>query len=796
MMLILQIITGSIRRKFIRVPVMGIMLLCSQSLSGQNNLALTGVASSSGNQSNDFAGRAIDGNRETVWFNESSEPLKWLTVVLPGATEIREVRIFVEGVDTQPVQHLAVQTFLNGRWENQFQNPDNQQTEVVVTFERTLLTDRIRLALEGKGAVAVRELEIFGDQYIDSTAIEVKKILVNQSGYNLNKPKRFTAPGVPDNTPFLIRNQTTGKAVHFGKVHQEAGDFSDFNPLSSDEYVVLIDTFSSYPFRIGPFWLERVTYRNMIDFMAGARHYTGTTDNIRQLSWAWRDGDFFNWALQSLIAQFLSNPEAFIRMERKLSYRSNDSFSNKYKGKWGSLEPYDDNAPDIVKLIHWDVDVKITQQLEHEHQKAELAHFLYAYPYLQQWLPQQNFDMVYAYLKKKWAKADVVGWSTSQYDKSPEHNLLSLKTKLGTTKGELPPGHTIMPNLMMYEVAKKQNEADADKYFDAACRQMEWMIANLDWNDPMTTKGQRMSEHITMRAFAYFYRQYPLRAPEGLYEKVKDWAAVMIARSDNLWDFRKYTDDGDWVPAGWNEPGNVLGFPACALAAMTVIKDTNINNALNRLVWSHFDNAFGRNPTGRHFSYDGPSEIEGVDLGWYSYHHGGVGLLEDVRFVFDGAPKTNHYPNHPEIGNLGWTEGWVQFNTAFNTSMAYLAHQDTEITLVRNDKKTITVRLKAPLNFDEKKWDQIKLEIVAASGDTTPVILDEEGEYSQYFTGSIKVKKGRNESDDDVLQVKKHDTLRVSYGLGYFKKEATISLGRNQFKRKARGSYIKTKAFQ
>ena len=778
MMLILQIITGSIRRKFIRVPVMGIMLLCSQSLSGQNNLALTGVASSSGNQSNDFAGRAIDGNRETVWFNESAEPLKWLTVVLPGATEIREVRIFMEGGDTQPVQHLAVQTFLNGRWENQFQNPDNQQTEVVVTFERTLLTDRIRLALEGKGAVAVRELEIFGDQYIDSTAIEVKKILVNQSGYNLNKPKRFTAPGVPDNTPFLIRNQTTGKAVHFGKVHQEAGDFSDFNPLSSDEYVVLIDTFSSYPFRIGPFWLERVTYRNMIDFMAGARHYTGTTDKIRQLSWAWRDGDFFNWALQSLIAQFLSNPEAFIRMERKLSYQSNDSFSNKYKGKWGSLEPYDDNAPDIVKLIHWDIDVKITQQLEHEHQKAELAHFLYAYPYLQQWLPQQNFDMVYAYLKEKWAKADVAGWSTSQYDKSPEHNLLSLKTKLGTTKGELPPGHTIMPNLMMYEVAKKQNEADADKYFDAACRQMEWMIANLDWNDPMTTKGQRMSEHITMRAFAYFYRQYPLRAPEGLYEKVKDWAAVMIARSDNLWDFRKYTDDGDWVPAGWNEPGNVLGFPACALAAMTVIKDTNINNALNRLVWSHFDNAFGRNPTGRHFSYDGPSEIEGVDLGWYSYHHGGVGLLEDVRFVFDGAPKTNHYPNHPEIGNLGWTEGWVQFNTAFNTSMAYLAHQDTEITLVRNDKKTITVRLKAPLNFDEKKRDQIKLEIVAASGDTTPVILDEEGEYSQYFTGSIKVKKGRNESDDDVLQVKKHDTLRVSYGLGYFKKEATISLGK------------------
>ena len=114
-----------------------------------------------------------------------------------------------------------------------------------------------------------------------------------------------------------------------------------------------------------------------------------------------------------------------------------------------------------------------------------------------------------------------------------------------------------------------------------------------------------------------------------------------------------------------------MGFPACALAAMSVIKNDDLIKQLDKLVWSHFDNAFGRNPTGRHFSYDGPSEIEGVDLGWYSAHHGGVGLLEPVRFVFDGSPKTNHYPNHPEIGNLGWTEGWVQFNTAFNISMAY-----------------------------------------------------------------------------------------------------------------------------
>ena len=229
------------------------------------------------------------------------------------------------------------------------------------------------------------------------------------------------------------------------------------------------------------------------------------------------------------------------------------------KGKWGSLEPYDENAPDIVKLIHWDVDVKISQQLEHEHQKAELAHFLYAFPYLKQWLPQQNFEIVYNYLKEKWIKADVSKRSTSQYDKSPEHNLLSLKTKLGTTKGELPPGHSVIPNLMMYEVAKKQGEPDAGKYFNAAYQQMTWMIANLDWNNPLTTKGQRMSEHITMRAFAYFYHQYPNKRPKGLFEKVEKWAEIAISRSYNMWDFRKYTEDDDWVPAGWNETGKYIG---------------------------------------------------------------------------------------------------------------------------------------------------------------------------------------------------------------------------------------------
>lgn len=731
----------------------------------QNNLARKGRISSSTEQAPQPAKFAIDGDLTTYWSAEDVEAEKWVLLVLPEIVKIKAIKINMTDLQQQPITSFAVQTYINGRWENREEQSNNKDTEISIEWAVPVLNDRLRLIVTSNQSVQLKEIEVYGDKYIAEDATRVKPILINQSGYNLGKPKRFTAPHTSDGAAFIVHNTRTREVVYEGIVEGHIGDFSAFNPLGSDEFSITIDTASSYPFRVGPYWLERVSYQNMIDFMIGARHYVGTTDQIRNHSWEWRDGDFFHWSLQGLVAQYLSNPEAYLRLEKKVKYIKNEAFPSDYKGKWGSLEPYDESAPDIVKLMHWDVDVKISQGLEHEHQKAELAHFLYAYPFLKAWLPKQNFDVVYQYLKSKWTKAEVVKASTSRYDQSPEHNLLALKTKLGTFKGELPPGHSIIPNLMMYEVAKRQGEVDADKYFNAAFAQMEWMITHLDWKDPMTTKGQRMSEHLTMRAFAYFYHQYPERRPPGLYEKIEEWARIAVSRSHNIWDFRKFTDEGDWVPAGWNETGNILGFPAAALAAKSVIKDNQLKKDLDRLVWSHFDNAFGRNPTGRHFSYDGPKEIEGVDLGWYSAHHGGIGLLEPVRFVFDGSPKTNHYPNNPEIGNYGWTEGWVQFNTAFNTSMAYLAHDETEIELIQRDPQTLTVRLKAPLNFDEQKVDKVQIILTHSNGDTLEVTLTEEGKFSKYLSGTVPLKEWKR---------KKGDSIRTSYGLGYFERTAAI----------------------
>lgn len=771
---------------YIRIPnlsitnlnhiIFGLFLFYPIVMNSQNNLALDSRIEVSSDTKDYPAKNIIDGNEETYWETYDHKNQQWATVVLSGATEIRRASILMEKTNGEPITKLQIQTFLNGKWNAVDSILNNQKKLVSIDLREDILTDRLRFLINDKAPFKIYEIGIFGQKYTDSSFTEVKKILVNQSGYNLDMPKRFTAPNLADGSKYKIISLDEEKPVFEGEIFNNIGDFSAFNPKSGTEFWIEIDTLSSYPFRIAPYWLERVTYQNMLDFMIGARHYVGSSKDIRSLSWAWRDGDFFNFAMQSLVSLYLSNPEVFKKMDKKVEYIPNKSLSEQYHDKWGKLDPYLENAPDIVKLIHWDADVKVTQKLDHEIQKAELAYFLYAFPYLKEWLPQQNFDLVYRYVKDNWEKDSVSITSTTKYDRSPEHNLLSLKATIGSTKGELPIGFSIIPNLLMYEVAKRENETDPERYFQAAYRQLDWIIKNVDWKDPLVTKGQRMSEHITMRAFAFFYNQYPEQTPPGLIQKVMDWSQVAVSRSNNIWDFRTYTENGDWVPPGWNETGNVLGFPACTISAMSVINDMDLKNRLEILTWSHIDNAFGRNPVGRHFSYDAPKEIEGVELGWYSYHKGGIGQLENVRFVFDGSPKTNHYPNHPEIGNLGWTEGWVQFNTAFNLSMAYLTNYYTDINLYQISKTTFGIRLKAPVNFYEDTIDTIQVTVKSTLGESINVVLKEEGQYSKFLIGTFSIDENNLSNQDNILKAKSGELITVSYGLGFFRKSSSINV--------------------
>lgn len=730
------------------------------------------------------ADKAIDGlvTDASRWTSNLSRAPSWLEIELGETSSLLGLHVHTGLTAATAARGFKVQFQSDGRWIDipSATVADNQAATLAVAFDDTVAvrTGRLRLWITATpdGYARIKEVVVWpaslrtlpplpapGDGH-GTTAAPVEKIpliYLNQSGFNLGRPKRFTAPTLPDGMPFEVRPATGGGALFTGKLQNHIGDFSAFDPADDPrEFVVVAGPHTSEPFRIGMWWLERITYQNAVNFMIDSRHRIGNERAVCRGSYGWRDDHHFGWELHTLVPQFLSNPSAYTRMPRQIAYEPPAD-----PKLWGRLEPPRADAPDIIKMIHWGADVIVTQKLGHEMIKAQLAYFLYAWPWLKTWLPGQNYTVVRDYVFAHWAdtKADHI----YPYDESPEHDLLALKTKVGSTKGAYPPGFSVEPNLLLYAVAQRDGRADADRFFQASYRQAEWLIANLDWNDPLTTKGQRMSEWLTLTGLAHFLREYPSRAPAGLAAKIDAWAAVAVRRSENFWDFRKLDDADGWTPMGekptmWNEPGNVVGLPAALLAAQPFVTDGATRARLGQLVWSHFDGMFGRNPTGRHFSFDAPREIEGVEHGWYSFHVGGIGRLAAVRFVIDGSPKNQHYPYHPEAGNVGWTEGWVQFNTAFNISLAYLAFAETSLTL-RREGDDVVVQLTAPLNFDYAKVETAEIILTTGPADsaaTATLDVIEDSADSRTFTGRTRLPAGTSAT--------------ASYGFGYLARRVTL----------------------
>jgi len=713
------------------------------------------------------------------WVSKKDDAPSWLEVDLGASHKLAGVHLFSGYQSQDAIQNFTLQFWGEGKWVEipSATITGNKSSALAIAFDQTVAVETTKLRLwisaSHQGTARVKELVIWPASVGDLPALPalpasahgaggsttqqaIVPIYLNQSGFNLGKPKRFTAPTVADGTAFSVQPANGGPAVFTGSVRGHIGDFSAFDPASEEEFVVAVGALNSVPFRIGANWLERVTYQNAVDFMVDSRHYVGNDRTPCRGSFGWRDDHHFGWELHTLVPQFLSNPSAYLRMPKQIRYEA-----PKDPKLWGALEPYRPDAPDIVKLIHWGADIIVTQKLRHEMLKSQLAYFLYAWPALEPYLPAQNYQAVRDFAFSVWADP-----STDQkypYDESPENNLLALKTKLGTTKGPLPPGFSLQPNLMMFQVATRDKRPDADLYLKAAFAQAKWLIAHLDWNDPLTTKGQRMSEFITVTGLSHFLSEFPDRAPKGLAEKLNDWAAVVVRRSENLWDFRKLDDKDGWTPMGktpqmWNEPGNVIGLPAAILAAQPFITDSKTRDRLTQIVWSHFDNMFGRNPVGRHFSFDAPREIEGVEHGWFKFHAGGIGRLAEARFVIDGSPKNAHYPYHPELGDIGWTEGWVQFNADFNVSLAYLAWAESKIDLARSGDELV-IRLTAPLNFDYQKVESATVNVTVAN-QTRELTLTEDSPNATTFTGRLKLPPGQ--------------AATVTHGFGYLGQRATL----------------------
>ncbi|MER7336115.1 MULTISPECIES: hypothetical protein [unclassified Micromonospora] len=611
-------------------------------------------------------------------------------------------------------------------------------------------------------------------------------VLANQSGYNLGQTKRFTAPRAADGDRFRVVD-AAGGIRHEGTVHGQVGDFTAFDPVDTGPYTLVVEGAAgvgrSVPFGIGADWMERVSYRRAIGFMTDARcyhgdfsrmTYGGTDPENCYLGVGWRDSHQMSFELPSLVDMYLANPSAFAQIKDP---------DARYVGLPAQL-PAD--TPEIVRLIHWAVEVYLGGRVNHTLLKEQLAAFLYAYPWLADHIPREVYERARDYLFPIWddEAKDRFAW----YDTTPHTaDLLQVYTQVGSGKGELPPGHSVWPNVMMYEVARREGRADADRYLAAARAQATWLVEHLDVADPTVTKGQRQGEHHLITGLARLLERHPDQAPPGTRDFVRNWAEVVAERSDNLWDFRRYSADRWTIPSFTgggsasdpNETGNVAGFAAPALAAARVLGDDPLAARLRQLAVAHVDNIFGRNPTGRHASHRGATPqwgFEGVERGWFSEFQGGAGRLQGCRGVLDGSPKDAHYPYHPGVGDIGHSEGWVTCNAAWNVALAWRAVDATTVRVVdaagtprdRVPEGTrAAVRLTAPLNLDVAALNRAEVHVRVGERAPRRLVAVQDAPNATTYTAEL---------DLAALGATLGDTVTVSYGFGYFAHETTVSV--------------------
>ncbi|MFA4868565.1 MAG: hypothetical protein WC623_10220 [Pedobacter sp.] len=729
----------------------------------------------------------VDGDDETLWYLPDAVTSKYVEIDLSGEFVVDRILLkYYKGIED-----IKITLYNKGSITEVFKGTIPEKH--LITFAPKKAT-AIRVEFFKKPKVHSAKPSIYVGE-IEVYAYQPQPVMVNQTGYNLMGVKRFTAPLAKDGSPFVVKD-TEGRELYKGIVTRALGDFSAFKPDLPGPYYIEVrgtETGRSFPFNIEPYLLERASYNPALAFMNDTRCWYGCADELAPnangtgcpfLGVAWRDSHQFSFEIPVLLSMYFANPEAFSR-ERMPD-------TGVYSGLRKKLPA---ETPEVVKMVYWAVDIYLRGKVNHTLLKGQLAWFVYAYPHLSEYIPRSVYQEAVDYLFTVWGNPEKDRWSFHDVDHSAD--LFQTYKIIGSGKGQLPPGFSITPNLMMYEVAKREKRADADKFFRVAYDQTAWIIANLDWNDPATTKGQRMNEYVTLDALSYFLKQYPDRAPKGLAKKIASWADIAIKRSDNIWDYRMYSErkwtipdvlypnDPKFNPNGsFNEVGNIAAFPVPALAAAwSLEKQGNRAKDVTRLremAAAHTDHMFGRNPVGRHFSYDAITDFEGADLGWFREWDGGAGMLQTVRGVLDGSVKEASYPYNPYGGDVGHSEGWVTFNTAWIMALAYQAADVTRVELYDlTQEKTIQsiarkgqlrVRLYAPLNLDPSKKEMAKVTVRNLSnGKSTPVELQEIALNGLYFEGILDVSKL-------PIDVKKGNKLTISYGLEHFEKSATCKV--------------------
>ena len=665
------------------------------------------------------------------WLAAEGDQKPWIELAFAQPQKVGMIDVFSGYKTGDSLQGFDISLEVKGSWEqsDSWKIRNNTQTAKRVYIDRVDVS-KIRLALTKAGPGRIREIAVydnkealglldFGEsgQVEQAFAIDLRQhqIGLNQIGYLTLRPKRFTAPLSADGTKFTIHHKD--KIVYKGEIENGIGDFTGFQPADSDSpYTITLsggdlEENTSHPFLIRKNLAQEHYWQTATDFLNDVRSVTGTHPSAYG-GCSFRDGTYYDAIVPALVQFYLADKAFVNAMPRQIDWQEEKKrvmapdfpfdANNPCSGgvleatrNYYQLDPPNAEAPDVVKLIHWgagyilmkpngrDPSSQDGKASRIEPQTVEqIAYVLWAWPALKQWLPQSFYDRCRDFCFENWASSRndqgdsslniSKHWSAATY-MTTESFAQSMHNpgNMHPFKGRHAPGHSIVPNLIMHEIAKREGRNDATLYLDAAIKQTEWIIKNLDWNDPRTTKGHRLSEHRTIPNLVWMLQKYPDRAPAGLKEKITEWAEVAVSRSHNLWDFRKYSDDM-WTIPGMNEAGNSLGLPAIALAASWVVDDPKLKAELERIAISSIDHLFGRNPM---LAASTPHPKQGfpeIERGWPKlYKHDVCARLETVRGNLATLPGSEMYPFSPGQ-KFRHLEGWANYGAAWCISLAYL----------------------------------------------------------------------------------------------------------------------------
>lgn len=548
-------------------------------------------------------------------------------------------------------------------------------------------------------------------------AFSAQPIAINQVGCVTNQPKRFTAPLATDGTRFAIRAAKGGAPLFRGEIKGGIGDFSSFRPENSTQhYLVEVEgkggaNVTSDPFLIRSGLIQEQFWQPAVDFLIDSRSAVGSHASAYGGS-SWRDGTYYDAIVPSLVLFYLSDPKRVEAMPKQIDWVAdkkrvsahNFKFSDKDPGAKGfmksvldyyQLEPPAVDAPDVVKLIHWGAGFYlVTPQTKdpskdpdplqiHTQSVEQVAYVVWAWPMLKQWLPESFYQKCRDFCFSHWKSSLEISpwWETKTYltpEDLKEGNPMG--GLLHPYKGRHAPGHSIVPNLLMHEVAMREGRDDAAIYLDAAVKQAEWCVKNLDWNDPRTTKGHRMSEHRTIPNLVWLLQKYPDQAPAGLKEKIKAWADVVLSRSDNMWDYRRYDMQDHWSVPKLNDIGNLLSFPAIATAASWVMDEPAKKARLEEISTAAIDHVYGRNPRLAAAPASPKMGFSEIERGWPEHYKTDIcARLELCRGSISSAPGSEMFPFNPR-GKYRHPEGWVNYGASWCTSLAYLQFDVSQTT--------------------------------------------------------------------------------------------------------------------